>query len=155
MIEQEARVVGIEGDDAVVAIQRQSACGGCSAKSGCGTSVVASLFPGRQQTLHLHNSQHAQVGDRILVGLPESALQRASLLLYGVPLVLLLAGAVVGQSWGGTEPLAILGGLSGVALGLLVARHLTRHAGNGPMQPVMLKRLPAETVASISLQSLQ
>jgi sigma-E factor negative regulatory protein RseC len=154
MIEQEARVVALSGDDALVSIQRQSACGGCAAKSGCGTSVVASLFPQRQQTLRLRNSQRAEVGDRILVGLPEAALQRASLLLYGVPLVMLLAGAVTGQMLGGTEPLAILGGLSGVTLGLLAIRRLTGHARMRSMQPIMLRRLPAETAVSISLQSL-
>jgi sigma-E factor negative regulatory protein RseC len=154
MIEQEASVVGLSGDDARGAIQRQTACGGCAAKTGCGTSVVASLFPQRQQTLRLPNTQQARVGDRILVGLPETALQRASLLLYGIPLVLLLCGAVLGQIWAGTEPMAILGGLSGVTLGLLLVRRLTRHARMASMQPVMLRRLPAETAVSVPLQSL-
>jgi len=153
MIEQEARVVAIEGDQALVEIQRQSACGGCAAKSGCGTSVVASLFPQRRQTLRLDNGVQAVPGDRVIVGLPEAALQQASLLLYGLPLLLLLAGAVVGKLWFGTEPAAILGGLSGVTLGLLLVRRIAATAGGRQLQPLLLRRLPG-IVPTVTVQSL-
>lgn len=153
MIEQEARVTAVQGDQAQVSIVSQSACGGCAAKSGCGTSVIASLFPQRQQQLRVTNSHHAKPGDRVLIGLPESGLQRASLLLYGVPLLGLLGGALAGQHWGGSELQSILGGLLGASIGLWFVRW--RSARGAGLQPVMMRRLPAATVSLTDLQPRQ
>lgn len=153
MIEQEARVLGLQGGDALVEVGRQSACGSCAAKSGCGTSVVASLFPQRRQQLRVANTQAAKPGDRVIIGLPEEGLQRASLLLYGAPLLGLLAGAGVGQQWGGSELQSILGGLLGAALGLWFVRW--RSARLGVMQPVMMRRLAADGIRLASLQPRQ
>lgn len=153
MIEQEARVTALDGDHALVTVVQQSACGSCAAKSGCGTSVVASLFPQRQQQLRVANTQQARVGDRVMVGLPEDGLQRASLLLYGVPLLGLLLGATTGQSWGGSELHAILGGLLGASLGLWFVRWRSTRADG--LQPVMVRRLPSEGISLASLQPRQ
>lgn len=160
MIEQEARVAAIEGDEALVVIARQTSCSGCQAKSGCGTSLVSDMFPSRQMTVRLSNSQQARVGDRVVVGLPESGLQLASLLLYGVPLLSLLVGAIGTQSladslgWG-AEPAAIIGGLSGMALGLYAVRRLSQLRLWPVMRPVMLRRLAGTGITPDSLMSLQ
>jgi len=153
MIEQQAQVMALDGDHALVAIVRQSACGSCAAKSGCGTSVIASLFPQRQQQLRVSNTAKACPGDQVLIGLPESGLQRASLLLYGVPLLGLLAGALLGQEWGGSEPQAILGGLLGAGIGLWFVRW--QSSRGSALQPVMLRRLSTSRVSLTSLQPKQ
>lgn len=153
MIEQQANVVAIEGDMAVVLVERQTACGNCSAKSGCGSSVIAGLFPQRQQTLRLCNTQQVAVGDRVVIGLPETGLQRASLLMYGVPLLALIAGAALGQQFGGTDFTAAIAALLGFASGLLVVRRVSR--GSRRLQPVMLRRVSRSGVAVAALQSLQ
>ena len=153
MIEQQAQVTALDGDHALVVIVRQNACGSCAAKSGCGTSVIASLFPQRQQQLRVANTVQAGAGDQVLIGLSESGLQRASLLLYGVPLLGLLAGALLGQLWGGSEPRSILGGLLGASLGLWIVRWRSRR-GSG-LQPVMLRRLSTGGVTLTSLMPKQ
>lgn len=153
MIEQEGRVLSLDGDSAEITIVRQSACGGCQAKSGCGTAVVGSLFPSRELKLRLPNTAHARAGDRVVVGLPEAALQVAALMLYGLPLVAMLVAAIAGQTlaqssgWQG-EPAAILGGLSGLIGGLLITRRLSHLGG---MRPVILRRLPTHEVGLHSL----
>jgi sigma-E factor negative regulatory protein RseC len=158
MIEQEARVEAVEGDEAVVVVARQSACGACSAKSGCGTALVGSIFPSRQLVLRMPNSQHAMPGERIVVGLPEGSLQLAALLLYGLPLLALLAGALTGQAiaessvWP-TEPAAIVGGLFGLLVGLTATRRLG--AMTSGIRPVMLRRLPAGEPWFVGLDTLQ
>jgi sigma-E factor negative regulatory protein RseC len=156
MIEQEARVAELDGDHAVVVIVRQSACGSCHAKSGCGTALVGSLFPSRQLSLRLPNNRQAAKGDRIIVGLPEAAMQLAALLLYGLPLVALLAGAVAGQqlaesSGWSAEPAAIIGGLTGLIAGLAAARRL---GARTDMHPVMLRRLPSSEAQFVGLDTL-
>lgn len=146
-------MLAVEGDQALVALASQSACGSCAAKSGCGTSVLGSLFPKRHQQLRVDNSQAAKPGDRVVIGLPEAGLQRASLLLYGVPLLGLIAGAVAGDHWGGSEPQAILGGLFGSVAGLWWVRHRSLRAPG--LQPVMMRRLPPEGISLASLQPRQ
>jgi sigma-E factor negative regulatory protein RseC len=97
------------------------------------------------------------VGERIIVGLPEAALQMAALLLYGLPLLALVLGAVAGQTlagadgWSGELP-AILGGLLGLFAGLSAARRL---GGLSGMRPVMLRCARADAPDFVPLGALQ
>jgi sigma-E factor negative regulatory protein RseC len=133
MIEQTARVIRVEDDMVAVATERQSGCQSCDVKSGCGTSLIGQLFPDRpQQELRLPLGQlqaRPRAGDRVVIGIDEAYLQRSTLLLYAVPLLGLLLGAVVGAYLGGRqaspmdgEPMSILLGLLGLSLGLYVTR---------------------------------
>lgn len=123
MIEASARVVAVEGDLARVAVERQTACGSCAAKGGCGTRLISDWLPQRQLSFELENLIGARPGDRVTVGLDESRMQRYALQLYAVPLAGLLLGAVAGhqlfahQGWP-AEPGSVLLGLLGVAAAL-------------------------------------
>jgi sigma-E factor negative regulatory protein RseC len=73
------------------------------------------------------------VGEAVVVGIEERALLRAVLLGYLMPLLLLLAGALLGGLWG--EAPAIVGGLAGLAVAALwLRRHRSLPA------PVILRR---------------
>jgi sigma-E factor negative regulatory protein RseC len=128
MLEEEGVVLAVSGDMAEVLATKKSACGGCAARSGCGTSLVESLFPQRSRAFHARNEAAAKEGDLVIIGLDESALQIASLLVYLVPLLGLITGAI-GGSWLGTQPaggyaeaFSILGGVGGFFLSLLLVR---------------------------------
>ena len=124
MIEQRARVIR-SVDEGLVQVQTeaQTGCHTCGAKSGCGSSLIAQMFPARfNQLLKLpagHLVRPPRPGDHVVIGIDETYLQKISLLLYAVPLVGLLAGAIAGQVIAGTELLSILGGLLGLSVGLL------------------------------------
>ena len=45
----------VDGNIAEIVVEKQSACGSCSANSGCGTSFLSTWFPRRQLTLCLPN----------------------------------------------------------------------------------------------------
>ena len=49
MIEEQAQVVEIIGNQIILQGQTQSACGSCSASKGCGTSVLSKVV-GRKFT---------------------------------------------------------------------------------------------------------
>ena len=124
MIEETATVTASEGEFAQVETQRETACGACSAKSACGTSVLAKLFSGRRASLRVLNPIGARPGERVIVGMDESALTRASFVFYIIPLLSLMLFAALGKwlaeqwAFAATEPLSILGGLFGLFLGL-------------------------------------
>ena len=128
MLREEGIVKAVNGDRAEVQTRVKSACGGCSAKNGCGTSLVASLFPQRGHNFIARNSVGAKPGDRVVIGLDESDLQLASLMIYLLPLLGLIGGALSGiylarlLGSGDGELLSILLGAGGMAAVLLLVR---------------------------------
>ena len=123
MIEEQARVSSVHRDQAEIVVERQTACGTCSAKSGCGTSLLATWLPRRRLVFRLRNEIGARPGDTVMVGLDEGQLQRGSLLLYALPLGGLILGAVGGEALFAligmpTELGAVLLGLLGLAAAL-------------------------------------
>ena len=156
MIEEQARVVRLNGDLAEILIQKQSACGSCTAKSGCGTSLLANWFPQRRLTLRLDNRINAQAGDMVVLGLDEATLQRSSLMLYALPLAGLLLAAIAGEWAFGFLGLpkelgAVLSGLLGLTAALLYVRGKSRaiiRRGDGGVRLLRLARTAASFAAA-------
>lgn len=95
MIEEQVVVTSIDVGGVWVEGVQQSACGSCSAKAGCGKHAMSQL--GRKVSLWLPDAD-LSVGQQIVVGLPEGAILRSTLALYGIPLIFLLSGAIVGNT---------------------------------------------------------
>lgn len=89
-----------EGEFARVMYIRESACSGdCHQCSGCGAAKQAMLFEAR-------NPIGARVGDVVTVESASGPVLKAAAVLYLLPLVLFIAGYLVGMQWS-------LGGLMG------------------------------------------
>lgn len=146
MIEEVATVIAVGDDYADVATTRQSACDSCGAKSGCGTSLLSTWFPNRKLTFRVRNTVGARMGDMVVLGLDESRLQSASLILYGVPLMGLLIGAVGGERladmlvWD-SELGAVVGGLFGLIAALMIVRRATHRRIRSGGEEVRLLRI--------------
>jgi len=125
MIEETVRVVAVDADAVWIEARRQSACGRCAARSGCGHGLLDELRSGPVVDLRLPRGASPATlaaGDQVVVGIDESALLRASLRVYGLPLLGLLLGAGAGDLVGGSDALAALGAGVGVLTGFLLAR---------------------------------
>lgn len=154
MIEETARVVSQDGPCAWVETQRTSTCNSCAANKGCGSATLAKVLGQRRSRVRALNPLQAQTGERVVIGLAEQALVKGALAVYLVPLLSLLAGALVGDYWAARlglenpDPLTIgLGGL-GLAAGVLWLRYYARKIGNDRRyQAVVLRRLPPTPVA--------
>lgn len=134
MIESPARIRRIEGDTAWVVSEAPSSCGACAGK-GCGSSVFARFWHADQAEYPVANPIGADVGEAVIIGLPDGALLHAALASYGIALLMLLGCALLGKFIFG-EPGAIFGGLSGLALAAVWIRLRT-----SPNQtPVVLRR---------------
>ena len=119
MIEERVVVLSSEKQGAWVEGIQQSACGACSAKSGCGQHALSQL--GKKVKLWLGTDEPLQAGEQIIIGLPEGALANSALAMYGIPLIALASGAVLGQAlWG--EPGAIIVGVMALAAGFKFAK---------------------------------
>ncbi len=147
MIEEHARVVAVQGDTALLQTQRQSSCGSCEVKSGCGTSVLAGIVGQKITQLKVRNTLNARPGDEVVLGMEEHALVTGSLLVYGVPLLMLLLGALMGEAIASqlgmnADLLPVVGGATGFVLAFLLVRGVLRRTAVGlQMNPVMLRIL--------------
>lgn len=141
MIEENARVVRVDGEYAWVETGRRGACGSCSAEKGCGTASLGRLFnPGPVQ-VRAQNRAGAREGDAVVVGLQDEILVRSSLVVYLLPLVFMLAGAMMAQALAKSEGWVALAGLAGLGAGFAVVALFGRRAARNPRyQAVVLRQ---------------
>lgn len=146
MIEERAIVVALEGEFAWVETDKERACGQCASHGGCSSLTLAKFFSNRARRVRAVNRIGAATGDQVVVGIDESALVRGSLAVYAVPLLALIAGALVGEAAAtaltlNSELAATGGGIAGLAGGLLWLRHFSGRARtDARYQPVLLRR---------------
>jgi sigma-E factor negative regulatory protein RseC len=120
MSQCEARVVAVSGGEVWVEVAgRAPTCGNCKTADACQTGLLGlSTGPRRYR---LENRIGAQVGDQVQLTVAEGTLWRASLWSYGVPLLLAIAGAIIGQFVSG-DAAAVAGTLAGLGCGMVVLR---------------------------------
>jgi sigma-E factor negative regulatory protein RseC len=143
MVEEQAVVVALKDEMAMLEVIRRKPCGLCGQTRGCGISMWGKLFRHRPHIFKAANRIDAKVGDFVIVGVEEQALLRSALLVYGVPLVALLAGALVASlAWGGEhrDTSTVIGAVLGLIVGLLwVKGHTAGHVFDSRYQPVILR----------------
>lgn len=146
LITERARVLRVADGVAWVQCESQAGCARCAAGEGCGGGLFAKLLRGRLQELPVvlpeDREREPRAGEWLLIGLSTSAVQSASMLMYGLPLAGLLLGAIAASLLLNHDLFALLGAAGGMATGLLLARvYAARIAGAGDLQPVMLRIL--------------
>jgi len=159
MIEEDARIVDIQGDFAWVETQRKTVCGACAANKGCGTAVLAKVLGTRRSRIKVLNTLTLRAGDEVIIGLHEDAMVRGSLAVYAVPLLAMLIMALFGEAFNArlqitqTEGMTILFGLAGLAGGFVWLRHYAASISKDTRyQPVILRRAGAPLMHIASTQ---
>jgi sigma-E factor negative regulatory protein RseC len=158
MLEAEGVVVKLGSDGAYVETSRASSCGTCSSQKSCGTSSFGLLLGSKAKPFRVLNPIGAAVGERVVIGLEEAALLRSSLLSYAVPLILLMAGALLGSH---LAPIAaeldlysVVGAGVGLALGFAALKWVAaRTGGQEQFQPVILRRVFSYNIVKLAEDS--
>ena len=152
MIEQEGTVVAEHGDSVWVRIEPQAGCSQCREGGGCGQRSMARLRGGHNQPVLLTNTVGARVGDGVTLAVAPDALLRASLMMYCLPLLGLMTGAVLAdQLLSAGDGLTVASGLGGLGLGFVAARWLSRKpATQARMEPHLLRRHPPTDNVSLT-----
>lgn len=96
-IQEQGVVVAVLSDGVWIETQRQSGCQSCSSRGGCGVGIMQKALNRRQHKVRVQTDLPVQVGDHVRLLLPAAALVQASVLMYLLPLLGLIAGAVAGQ----------------------------------------------------------
>jgi sigma-E factor negative regulatory protein RseC len=90
MIEEEGIVVEVTGDIARVSILAKSACEKCSASGVC--------HPGDKEYMEASNPLGARKGQKVKVVLAPQVYLKASIILYGIPMTVFVAAAILGKN---------------------------------------------------------
>lgn len=132
MSQCEARVVAASGNEVWVEVAgRAPSCGNCKTADACQTGLLGLAAGPRRY--RLENRIGAQVGDQVQLTVAEGTLWRASVWSYGVPLLLAIVGAMIGQSLSG-DAAAVAGTLAGLVCGMVVLRRReVRARGEGSL----------------------
>ena len=126
MLTETARVLSRDGSRVELELQRASACGHCELSEGCGTGALGRLLGHRARTLTIETSRPCNPGDEVLLALPEAALVRTSLLLYGMPLLGLVAGAALAIAANFPEWMVVASAALGLFAGFRIAARRAR-----------------------------
>ena len=133
MLEQTAEVIRTASDGVWVQAVEPSGCGTCGGQ-GCSSRRIAELFQRKPRNFLVDCDLALAPGDRVVVGIADGSVLKSALRAYGLPLGLMLAGALLAQAIQPGDGSALAGMLIGGVVGWLAAR------GGRTTRPVVLRR---------------
>jgi sigma-E factor negative regulatory protein RseC len=139
MITEQAIVTHCHGKQVELELQRGSACAECELSQGCGTGALGRLLGKRSKPLVIETDHILKPGDRLQLGLSESALVKASLIVYGLPLLgMLVAGLLAGFA-AVSEALIALAAAVGFIAGFKFAAYLSQTLEHDRLTPYIVE----------------
>ncbi|MBT9152957.1 MAG: hypothetical protein DDT36_01086 [Firmicutes bacterium] len=105
---QSGVVVSLKDSRATVKVLQRGACGSCRQKCGLAHEI-------KELRLEVLNPLAAQVGDRVMLDLPDHQVLKAALWVYLWPLLFLFLGVFLGMVFLQSEIYALFLGLFGLA----------------------------------------
>lgn len=135
---QTGRVMKADRDRATVRFLRSDACGHCNACFTLGSN---------EADIEIDNVLNAKEGDTVRIELHGKSVFKASLIVYGVPLIALIAGAALGSIWG--DMYTALGGVLFAAGSFFILRALEpKFSRSKEFKPRMIEIINEEGDAS-------
>ena len=143
MLEQRARVVQ-SSEKGILVEAVEPGCGVCEGQ-GCASRRIAELFQRTPSLYPIKSSLRLSPGDEVLVGIPEGSLLRSAVYLYGMPLLLILGGALLFQAWLPGDVGSVAGALTGVFVAGAVIASMSRKHRFGH-EPIMIRGLASALI---------
>jgi len=140
---ESGRVVAIESESIWVETVQQSTCQACSQKSSCGTYTLSKWSPGKRNQVRVplgdFSDQDVQLGDYVQIKINDGVVLKSALIVYMLPLVAMMLGAVLLHQWCRSELAAVLGAFVGLGLGFVIVRwHAMVNKHNPELQPLLV-----------------
>ncbi|HRP23347.1 SoxR reducing system RseC family protein [Thauera sp.] len=125
-----AQVLRVEGGQVWLKVADVGGgCGRCDEPGGCRSLQLTQAFGAPRGEFVLPLSVPVQVGDRVLISIPDGAPLSAALASYGLATVLLVLGAAIGNGFAGSgegDLFAVVGAGAGLAVAWMLNRLLAR-----------------------------
>jgi len=117
-MDEEAVVLEVKDKKAKIEIKRSKSCRGCG---------LCSLNPDGMMVAEIEDTIGVKVGDRVQVEIPDKDFLKAAFILYLVPVIGLITGALIGSKF--NPHMSILGGFIGIVLSFVFVRYYDRKMG--------------------------
>lgn len=93
MVEETGIVTKIDGNMAKVLVQKKSACDGCGMQGTCQSTPEG-------MEIEALNAVHAKEGQRVKILMTPRDYLKGTMIVYGLPLVVFITGAIIGKNIG-------------------------------------------------------
>jgi sigma-E factor negative regulatory protein RseC len=142
MLETRAKIVLVKGQYALVQANLANGCEQCSGK-GCGASKLSQLFCSKPRQFQVDNPINANVGDEVVISVADGAVLRGIGLVYLLPLLLLVMGAMLGSVLVAQpeqrDGYAATGAMFGLAVGFVIAKWISLRQARSHFQPYIAR----------------
>jgi len=143
MLETRAVIVQIEGQFVFVQASQANGCEQCNGK-GCGAGKLSQLFCSKPRQFQVDNPINADVGDEVIVSVAEGSVLRGIGVVYLLPLLLLITGAMLGNAWveqsGQRDGYAAAGAIIGLAAGFVIAKVISLRQNRNHSLPYIARQ---------------
>ena len=146
MVEESASVLSVENDIVWVQAIQQSACGSCQAQKGCGHSLLAKVGQKEIKIPVARNGLDITANDHVIIGVPEQAILKSSLIMYGIPLMLMIFVAMFATLLQASEGVVILLSFSSLLLGFVWVNFHTKSLDFEQWNPQLVRKLEPECI---------
>ncbi|ELK8309911.1 TPA: transcriptional regulator [Vibrio vulnificus] len=140
------------GFEVALSCEQQTSCSSCSSQKSCGTGVVSKAFGNKSLLWHLETQRRLHVGQVVEIGIPEQSLLQSAMLVYLLPIVAMLLGALFGHlvlslwlEMG--EGAVVLTSMLFAFIGILLAKKLAQPLEQKSAAQVELMRVFGEPIA--------
>jgi sigma-E factor negative regulatory protein RseC len=145
MIEDIGTVRKIDGDKAYVEVERTSAC------AQCGLQEIEDLAAGGKVVFEAFNMIKADMGDRVKVRVQSVAYMKASLFIYGIPVLFLISGAILGAYLAGrsnksVDTMSAFFGFLGLIVGIILLALFRKKGKKVEYMPVIVEVIKEDVV---------
>ena len=141
MIIQPAKVIAETDSSYLLETLPKSACPRCESGKGCGGGILAQAFANKTYQLSINKNKPLLLDEMIQVGIKSTMLVRASMVLYLVPLIFMVSGAVVIGNYTENQDLyTVIAAICGFLIGVYIARILSGYfMKKGLASPVLVE----------------
>lgn len=147
MLEETGTVIDTQGETLWVQTISRSSCSKCST-SACSTSVIGKLFNLKRNVLQMENTLQAKKGQRVVIGIPDATLVKASVWAYLVPIVFMVVTTMIVLSLGAGDVLQAMAAFLGLVTGFVVVKKvMSRVKDKDHFEPQLLRFEGAQAVS--------
>lgn len=120
------KVTEVRSGEVCIETKKKSLCDSCE-NASCGVGGINRLLPGKSAKIWMNTQESYHVGNHLEIELKNSALLKASALMYAIPLMSLVVCALIGQQLdkilGFFELFTVIFALGGFASSFMIIRY--------------------------------
>lgn len=140
------------GFDVELSCEQKTSCSSCSSQKSCGTGIVSKAVGNKSLHWSLTTNKPVKEGQVVEIGLPEKSLLQSAVVVYIVPLLMLVFGALLSHWWlapafGLGEGVVILCSAIFTVAGIFIAKRLAANLEQQSSHQVTLLRVLGEPIS--------